>query len=363
MLLEREMGVEIPGEVLPQPAQLIRIRRMLTEGGTAAIEVDVVPSQAPDRLGVEGRMRLHDRRLRAHGIARTGKRCATIAPWSRRAPTQVGGGAFDMGTACNREEELELVGRWIDHGDRRARDQLVAAHQPMIRRQARRYRTRGCAEADLVQEGNMGLLHALSRFDPQRGVRLASYAAWWIRAYILRYIERNGRLLRGTTTAARLRLFYQLGRAKQVLATEGKDADAPAIAALLGVDEGDVTAMELLLAPVASLDTQATDSGARVLDRIASELPSPEHTTETEEFSRTFRHALDAYGRTLGESARTVYHERVLGRPPVSADALGQRLGMTAATVRGMEHRVTVGLRRHLYREMGDSIVAALGPV
>ena len=268
-----------------------------------------------------------------------------------------------MGTAINRETELELFSRWREHGDQRARDRIVAAHQPMIRRQARRYRTRGCGEADLIQEGNMGLLHALSRFEPERGVRLASYAAWWIRAYILRYIERNGRLLRGTTTAARLRLFYQLGRAKQALATEGREPDAAAIAALLGVDESDVMAMELLLAPVASLDTQAADSGTRVLDRIASELPSPEHTTETAEFSRTFRHAIDTYGRTLGERARTVFHERVLGEPPVSADTLGQRLGVTAATVRGMEHRVTVGLRRHLYREMGDSIVAALGPI
>ncbi|MEM6996767.1 MAG: sigma-70 family RNA polymerase sigma factor, partial [Myxococcota bacterium] len=242
---------------------------------------------------------------------------------------------------------------------------LVAAAQPLVRRIAHRHRGPGCALHDLVQEGNVGLLAAIDRFDPDRGVRLATYAAWWVRAYVLRFVERNARLVRGATTSDRLRLFYQLGRTTQQLAAEGRETGPAAVAEALGVDERDVVAMQMLRAPAASLDAPSEGEGRpRVaLDRLADTSDSPEQWLESEELRERLDDALDRFGATLHGRSLEMFRDRVRSPRPASLHELSQRWGVTRPAARRIEDRVSRPLRRFLYREMGDAITAALGSV
>jgi RNA polymerase sigma-32 factor len=267
-------------------------------------------------------------------------------------------------TSLDRDTEHALAHEWLEHGRPQARDRLHRALQPLVRRLAHRYRCAGCSAADLMQEGNLGLLHAIDRFDPERGTRLATYATWWIRAHMLRFVEHNSRLVRGTTTSDRLRLFYRLTDAKQQLAAEGKEITSEAIADLLGVAEPDVIAMEMLRAPVASLDapTLGLDSdGPRGLDRLADDGETPEDWVGTEEFRTELDRALDRFGRTLSGRTLEMFRERVASPRPASLHELSARWGVTRAAARRIEQRVSRPLRRYLYQEMGDTICAALG--
>jgi RNA polymerase sigma-32 factor len=262
------------------------------------------------------------------------------------------------------ETELELARRWSTNRDPAARDRLILSHQFVVRHQARRHRCGGCSVADLEQEGNIGLLRAIDRFDPDRGVRLATYAVWWVRAFMLRFIERNSGMIRGATTTSRTRIFYQLGRTKERLLAHGEDASREGVARALGVEEADVIAMELLRAPTASLD--APDSGfdregGRRIDRVAAPNETPEQSLESAQLRHQLNAVLDRFGATLTGRTLEMFRERLAADRPASLAELSARWGITRTAVRRIERRVAVPLRRHLYREMGDTIAAALG--
>ena len=265
-------------------------------------------------------------------------------------------------TRVDADTERVLVRRWAMLRDPTARERLLLAHQHVVRQQARRYRCFGCPFVDLVQEGNLGLLRALDRFDAERGVRLATYAAWWVRAYILRFVERNSRIIRGATTPDRTRLFYQLGRTKERLAAAGEDATPEDVARALDVDEQDVVAMELLQARVASLEAPAFElDGARRIDRIPADVETPEQSFGTAEFRPRFSQVLDRFGSTLHGRPFELFRDRICADSPASLQELSARWGITQEAARRIERRVSTPLKRYLYREMGDTIVATLG--
>ena len=267
-----------------------------------------------------------------------------------------------QGARLDAEDEIALARRWAATRDPEARDRLLLAHQHVVRQQARRYRCFGCPFADLVQEGNLGLLRALDRFDVERGVRLATYAAWWIRAYILRFVERNCRLIRGATTPDRTRLFYQLAKTKERLVASGEEPTPEGVARALDVDEQDVVAMELLQGRVASLDAPAFElDGARRIDRLAADVDTPEQSFGAAEFRERFGQVLDRFARTLQGRPLELFRERIRTESPASLQELSARWGITQEAARRIERRVATPLRRYLYREMGDTIVATLG--
>ncbi len=266
--------------------------------------------------------------------------------------------------ALDAETERELVRRWSEHSDVRARDRLVASLQPLVRRIAHRHRGPGCGLSDLIQEGNLGLLAAIERFDPERGVRLATYGTWWVRAFVLRFVENNARLVRGATTTDRLRLFYRLGRTKERLVAEGRDPSAANIAAELGVAERDVVAMEMLRTPTTSLDAPArpgSDSTRPAVDLLADATESPEDWLQSEELRDRLDRALDQFGATLEGRSFEMFRDRVRAASPASLHELSDRWGVTRPAARRIEDRVCRPLRRFLYRQMGDTITAALG--
>ena len=258
--------------------------------------------------------------------------------------------------------EHALCVRWARNRDPEARDQLIAAQQPIVHRIAGRYCRTPAVYADLVQEGNLGLMHALERFDPDRGVRLVAYASWWIRAFVLRYLEHNHGLVRGATTASRSRLFYQLARTRQHLAAAGEDVSRATIADALGVEEKDVDAMELLRRPTASLDAPADKGGTTaLLDGLADWGASPEEHTLSGELRTRLRDALRTFERGLQGHQLEVFRDRVIATQPVTMQELGERWGMGRSAARRIEGQVTRSLRRHLYRQMGDTVTATLG--
>ena len=269
-------------------------------------------------------------------------------------------------TRLDAATECQLVRRWAQEQDATARDRLVVSMLPLVRRIARRHRGNGCTLADLEQEGQLGLLAAIDRFDPERGVRLATYAAWWVRAFVLRFVEHNARLVRGATTSQRLRLFYQLGRTKQRLAADGQDTSPAAIAEALGVPERDVVAMEMLSTPAASLDAPLPGSEGQArtgIDRLADVADTPEDWLQSEELRDRLDAALDSFAKTLEGRSLEMFTDRVCAPSPASLHELSARWGVTRAAARRIEDRVSRPLRRFLYREMGDAITAALGGV
>ena len=259
------------------------------------------------------------------------------------------------------QKERTLFEAWRATGSSGAHARLVRSQQGMINSWARRYRSRECTLADLVQEGNVGLLHAMERFDPTRGVRLATFASWWVRAHMLRYVEHNSRLVRGATTAARRRLFYQLARTTAALSQEGSLPEPQAIADALGVSVRDVEAMETWRAPTASLDAPAHEDDVTRMERVSDPAPSPEDEMAGAELAERLQRALDDYAAKLDGPALAMLRERVANASPVPLCELGAQWGLSNAAVRRLEKRIATPLRRHLYRHMGDAVLETLG--
>lgn len=259
------------------------------------------------------------------------------------------------------EQERTLFERWRDSGLRGALCTLVRSQQPMITLWARRYGSRECSLADLVQEGNVGLMQAIERFDPERGARLGTFSSWWVRAHMLRFIERNTRLVRGATTSARRRLFYQLAKTTSALSRDGSVPDSSDIAEALGVSVQDVEAMSSLRTPAASLDTPAHEDETACMDRVCDPAPSPEDELADAELAKRLHRALDDYGAELEGAALAMFRTRVASTSPTPLRDLGAQWGLSDAAVRRLENRVSTPLRRHLYRSMGDAVLDTLG--
>jgi len=259
------------------------------------------------------------------------------------------------------EQELALMKRWRAVGSPGALSTLVRSQQPMITLWARRYSSRECSLADLVQEGNVGLMQAIERFDPQRGVRLGTFSSWWVRAHMLRFVERNTRLVRGATTSARRRLFYQLAKTTAALSRDGAVPDSSEIAEALGVSIEDVEAMSSLRTPATSLDTPAHDDDTASMERVCDPAPSPEEELADAELAERLHGALEHYAADLDGAALAMLRSRVASMSPTPLRDLGAQWGLSNAAVRRLEKRVSTPLRRYLYRSMGDAVLETLG--
>ena len=192
-----------------------------------------------------------------------------------------------------RDYEVELAEKWRDHDDAKAMHDLVMAYARLVVSAAAKYRHYGLANGDLIQEGNIGLMQAAKRFDPDKGVRFSTYAAWWIRASIQDYILRNWSIVRTGTTAAHKSLFFKLRRVRAKigeadggpLSSEGRQK----IAETIGVNVKDVEVMEQRLSgPDASLNaTIASEGENEAQDFLADTRPSPEVRPLDEVFRNT----------------------------------------------------------------------------
>jgi RNA polymerase sigma-32 factor len=255
----------------------------------------------------------------------------------------------------SRDRELSLARRWRDGDDTEALHELVRAYTRLVVSLAARFRSYGLPMGDLVQEGNVGLMQAAARFEPERGVRFSTYAAWWIRSAMQDYVLRNWSIVRTGTTAAQKSLFFNLRRLRARI--EGlspaplSEAGCRKIAAALHVDAAAVRQMDLRLSAAdQSLNAPIGDGDEDWQEFLADARPTPEEAV-------IGRHDGLARARWLGEAMaeltpreRRIITERRLTEAGATLEDLGRTLGVSKERVRQLEQRALTKLRQALVR-------------
>lgn len=258
------------------------------------------------------------------------------------------------------EEEHSLAVRLYEHGDTVAARKLVEANLRLVVKIAYEYRRAHKNLLDLVQEGNIGLIQAVRKFDPYRGVKLSSYAAFWIRAYILKFILNNWRLVKIGTTQAQRKLFFNLRKEKERLEQLGFQPTSALLAENLQVSEKEVEEMEKrMAAPESSLDAPVAsdDDGSRTrLDYLPSEDERPDRVVEQNEFSALLRDKLERFASTLQGREQTIFRERWLTDTPKTLQEIGDEYGVSRERARQLEKRLLGRLRKYLEAELGTTV-------
>jgi len=241
------------------------------------------------------------------------------------------------------EEEYALAARWHEHGDRSAAHELLTSHLRLVAKIASRYRGYGLQTSDLISEGNIGLMQALRRFDPGKGVRFSAYAIWWIKAAMQSHVLRSWSLVKIGTTTNQKKLFFNLSKAKRrVLALQEGDLrpdQVSAIAIELGVTERDVVEMNWRLSGDVSLNVPVNQDADLVewQDRLVEEGCDQEsHIAEIEELE-TRRAALGLALTVLTDRERRIFEARRLVDPPVTLEHLSVELRVSRERVRQIE--------------------------
>jgi RNA polymerase sigma-32 factor len=260
------------------------------------------------------------------------------------------------------DEERDLATRLVEHGDTKAARKLIEANLRLVVKIAYEYRRAHKNLLDLVQEGNIGLIQAVSKFDPYRGVKLSSYAAFWIRAYILKFILNNWRLVKIGTTQAQRKLFFNLRKEREKLEQLGFQPTTALLAEKLDVPEREVVEMERrLAAPEASLDApvggSGDDDGTRTrLDYLPSDDVRPDRAVAQSEFSELLRGKLEAFASTLEGREQTIFRERWLTEEPLTLQEIGDRYQVSRERARQLEKRMLDRLKKYLEAELGTAV-------
>lgn len=252
------------------------------------------------------------------------------------------------------DQEFMLAKRWREHGDIDAAHQLVTSHLRLVAKIAMGYRGYGLPVGELIAEGNIGMMQAVKRFDPDRGFRLATYAMWWIRAAMQEYILRSWSLVKIGTTAAQKKLFFNLRRLKGQLAAIDEGDLSPEnlskIAKDLQVPESDVISMNRrLAAPDHSLNAPLRmDSEGEWQDWLVDETPDQEaRLAESQELTNR-RRLLSSAMEGLNERERHILEERRLKDEPTTLEDLSQQYGISRERVRQIEVRAFEKLQKSM---------------
>lgn len=243
------------------------------------------------------------------------------------------------------QEEYMLAKSWREHGDRDAAHRLVTSHLRLVARIAMGYRGYGLPIGEVVSEGNVGLMQAVKRFDPDKGFRLATYAMWWIRAAIQEYILRSWSLVKMGTTAAQKKLFFNLRKIKgQLKALDEGDLrpdQVKRIATQLGVTEEDVVSMNRRLAGDSSLnapvrnDSESGEWQDWLVDDTMDQETALAESEEAERRRGMLNHALQG----LNERERRVFEARRLAEDPLTLEELSAEFGVSRERIRQIEVR------------------------
>jgi RNA polymerase sigma-32 factor len=243
------------------------------------------------------------------------------------------------------QEEYMLAKSWREHGDREAAHKLVTSHLRLVAKIAMGYRGYGLPISEVISEGNVGLMQAVKRFEPEKGFRLATYAMWWIKASIQEYILRSWSLVKMGTTANQKKLFFNLRKAKsKISALEEGDLrpdQVKLIAKRLGVGEQDVIDMNRRLGGDASLNTPIREEGdsGEWQDWLVDDSPSQERIlAESEEFDNR-RKALGEALNVLNDRERRIFEARRLSDDPITLEELAEEFGVSRERVRQIEVR------------------------
>ena len=243
------------------------------------------------------------------------------------------------------DEEFMLAKRWQEHSDQAAAEKLVTSHLRLVARIAMGYRGYGLPIGEVISEGNVGLMQAVKRFDPDKGFRLATYAMWWIRASIQEYILRSWSLVKMGTTAAQKKLFFNLRRAKSQLQAldEGdlRPDQVKTIAHKFGVSEADVVSMNRRLGGDASLNAPVRNDAeaGEWQDWLADDAPTQEETLGEEQELDQRKSYLTSALAALNDRERRIFEARRLSEQPATLEDLSTEFGVSRERIRQIEVR------------------------
>jgi RNA polymerase sigma-32 factor len=257
------------------------------------------------------------------------------------------------------QREHEIAVQYLESGDVSAAAKLVTANLRLVVKIAYEYRRAYRNILDLIQEGNIGLMQAVKKYDPYRGVKLSSYAAWWIRAYILRFILNNWRMVKIGTTQTQRKLFFNLSREQARLAAMGIEPTAEKVAVRLGVEEKEIEEMDKRMrATDLSLDAPVSDPSEGGGTSRVELTPSPDERADdalaVHQFNSDLSVHLASFGATLEGREKYIFEKRLMTESPMTLQDIGNEFGLSRERVRQIERRLLNKLRAHLLENMGE---------
>jgi RNA polymerase sigma-32 factor len=251
-----------------------------------------------------------------------------------------------------RDQEYQLAKRWREHGDCDAADRLVTSHLRLAAKIAMGYRGYGLPISEMISEGNVGLMQALNRFEPEKGFRFATYAMWWIRACIQDYILRSWSLVKIGTTRNQKRLFFKLRAAKsKIAALENGDLNPDQVALIaksLDVTDQDVVDMNRRLGGDKSINAPIRDDGeaGEWQDHLVDPSPSPEAIVVEQDEKDRQRKALIAAIDVLGDRERRIFEARLMADDPPTLEDLAIMFNVSRERIRQIEARAFEKVRK-----------------
>ena len=267
-----------------------------------------------------------------------------------------------------RDQEYQLAKRWREHGDRNAADQLVASHLRLAAKIAMGYRGYGLPLSEMISEGNVGLMQALNRFEPEKGFRFATYAMWWIRACIQDYILRSWSLVKIGTTTNQKRLFFKLRSAKnRIAALESGDLHPDQVASIaksLDVTDQDVVDMNRRLSGDKSINAPIHTNGEtnEWQDYLVDQSPSPEAIVVVQDETERQRKALTAAIDVLDGRERSIFEARLLADEPQTLEELALKFNVSRERIRQIEARAFEKVRKAAKARAVQAPAAMLRP-
>ena len=261
----------------------------------------------------------------------------------------------------SREVEHRCAVDYLQTKDPALAERLVVANMRLVVKLARQYCRAPDDLGDMVQEGNRGLLRAVEGYDPNREIKFSTYAAWWIRAYILKFTIDNWRLVKVGTTQVERKLFFGLPKEQRRLERTDGQANTHELASRLRVKETEVVAMLARFAGgETSLDApvRSKEPGAQTVGGLLGDLASlrPDHRVEDAEFDQVLRSKLKFFGDALRGRDADIFCQRLLTEDPITLSELAAKFGVTRERTRQVELRLKARIHQYLLNEMGDSL-------
>ena len=258
------------------------------------------------------------------------------------------------------EEERELTMAYYEHKDSTAGRKLVVHNLRLVVKMAYRYRRAWASVMDLIQEGNIGLVEAVQRFDPFKGAKFSTYATFWIRAYMLRYLLENSRTVRVSRTRVGRKLFFQLARERAKLRAMGIEPEPKLLAERLGVDSDELEDMlKYVDQQEVRVDAPIGEDGSTgtILDTMRSQGRSPEAEAAKAEFASSVTEALDAFAETLTDERELMaWSKHLMADDPMSLSQLGAHFGVTKQRMGQIVTAIKKRLRKHLVTVFGPDV-------
>ncbi len=256
----------------------------------------------------------------------------------------------------SREEEHQLAVEYKEFGNIKAAYKLLTSNLRLVVMIAREYEKAFKNLLDLIQEGNVGLMEGLKKYDPYRGVRFPSYAVWWVRAYIIRYIMNNWRMVKIGTTQAQRRLFFNLKKEKEKLEAEGYTPGPKLLAQRLEVKDAEIVEMEQRLSH-RDLSTDVPigeDQDLTLLNFLPDDKQTPEDQLAEVEYRQLLKEKIAGFARGLKDKELFIFQKRLLTDNPLTLREIGEEFRISRERVRQIEERLKKKLKTYLTEEFKD---------